>query len=41
MNVNVPRSQKAIKALISSRAMIDSGRLTDPAVALDQLLAGD
>ena len=41
MNVNVPRTQKAIKALISSRATIAAGSLADPGVALDQLLAGD
>ena len=39
MNVNVPRTQKAIKALIASRATIRPGRLADPGVALDQLLA--
>ncbi|KIS26901.1 pyridine nucleotide-disulfide oxidoreductase [Arthrobacter sp. SPG23] len=39
MNVNVPRSQKAIKALISSHAPIEGGRLADSAVALDQLPA--
>jgi NADPH-dependent 2,4-dienoyl-CoA reductase/sulfur reductase-like enzyme len=39
MNVNVPRTQKAIKALISSRATIKPGRLADPSAALDQLLA--
>jgi NADPH-dependent 2,4-dienoyl-CoA reductase/sulfur reductase-like enzyme len=41
MNVNVPRTQKAIKALISSRTAIRASRLADPAVALDQLLADD
>lgn len=41
MNVNVPRTQKAIKALISSRATIGPGRLADPGVPLDQLLADD
>jgi len=41
MNVNVPRTQKAIKALISSRATIRADRLADPAIALDQLLAED
>ena len=41
MNVNVPRTQKAIKALISSRAAVQPGRLADPGVALDQLLADD
>lgn len=39
MNVNVPRTQKAIKALISGRATIHASRLADPAVPLDQLLA--
>lgn len=39
MNVNVPRTQKAIKALVSSRAPVSAARLADPAVALDQLLA--
>ncbi|WLQ06674.1 NAD(P)/FAD-dependent oxidoreductase [Arthrobacter oryzae] len=41
MNVNVPRTQKAIKALVSSRAPVNAARLADPAVALDQLLAED
>ncbi|MDR6506413.1 FAD-dependent oxidoreductase [Arthrobacter oryzae] len=41
MNVNVPRTQKAIKALISSRTTIRASRLADPGVPLDQLLADD
>ncbi|MFH5878112.1 NAD(P)/FAD-dependent oxidoreductase [Arthrobacter sp. NA-172] len=38
MNVNQQRVQKPIKALISGRVQVDVGRLTDPAVPLDQLL---
>jgi 3-phenylpropionate/trans-cinnamate dioxygenase ferredoxin reductase subunit len=41
MNVNMPRTQKPIKALISSRASVRAGRLTDESVALDQLLLDD
>jgi 3-phenylpropionate/trans-cinnamate dioxygenase ferredoxin reductase component len=39
MGINRPRTQKAIKALISSRVTVQAGRLSDPEVALDQLLA--
>jgi NADPH-dependent 2,4-dienoyl-CoA reductase/sulfur reductase-like enzyme len=38
MNVNMPRTQKPIKALISSRSPVPAGRLADESVALDQLL---
>lgn len=37
MNVNTSRQQKAIKALISSRAIVDPARLGDPAVPLAEL----
>ncbi|MGT2461208.1 NAD(P)/FAD-dependent oxidoreductase [Sinomonas atrocyanea] len=37
MNVNVPRQQKAIKALIASRARLDQRRLADPSVPLAEL----
>jgi NADPH-dependent 2,4-dienoyl-CoA reductase/sulfur reductase-like enzyme len=37
MNVNVPKQQKAIKALISSRAPVDEARLGDPSVPLPEL----
>lgn len=37
MNVNVPRQQKAIKALIASRARLDPDRLADPSVPLVEL----
>ncbi|WP_255405242.1 NAD(P)/FAD-dependent oxidoreductase [Sinomonas sp. R1AF57] len=37
MNVNTPRQQKAIKALIASRAPVDEARLRDPAVPLPEL----
>jgi NADPH-dependent 2,4-dienoyl-CoA reductase/sulfur reductase-like enzyme len=39
MNVNVPRQQKAIKALIASRARLDPRRLPDPSVPLAELAA--
>jgi NADPH-dependent 2,4-dienoyl-CoA reductase/sulfur reductase-like enzyme len=39
MTVNRPRNQKAIKALITSRSVVDPDRLKNPEVALDQLLA--
>ncbi|MEA5453127.1 FAD-dependent oxidoreductase [Sinomonas sp. JGH33] len=38
MNVNAPRSQKALKALIASRAVVDPARLADPAVPLAELV---
>ncbi|QCO99185.1 NAD(P)/FAD-dependent oxidoreductase [Arthrobacter sp. 24S4-2] len=38
MNVNMPRTQKPIKALISSRSSVRASRLADESVALDQLL---
>lgn len=37
MNVNTSRQQKAIKALISSRASVDPARLRDPSVPLAEL----
>ncbi|NUP73558.1 MAG: FAD-dependent oxidoreductase [Sinomonas sp.] len=40
MNVNTPRSQKALKALIASRAVVDEARLADPAVPLADLVPG-
>ena len=39
MNVNAPRSQKALKALIKSRAIVDESRLADPSVPLAELTA--
>ncbi|KHL00665.1 NAD(P)/FAD-dependent oxidoreductase [Sinomonas humi] len=39
MNVNTPRSQKALKALIASRAVVDEDRLADPEVPLAELIA--
>jgi 3-phenylpropionate/trans-cinnamate dioxygenase ferredoxin reductase subunit len=39
MNVNRRRTQKAIKALISSRRAIEAGQLADPGIPLDHLLA--
>ncbi|WP_415855578.1 NAD(P)/FAD-dependent oxidoreductase [Sinomonas sp. G460-2] len=41
MNVNTPRSQKALKALIASRAVVDEARLADPAVPLAELMPGE
>ena len=41
MNVNMPRTQKPIKALISSRSSVPASRLSDESVALDQLLTDD
>ncbi|MDQ4503279.1 FAD-dependent oxidoreductase [Sinomonas sp. ASV322] len=38
MNVNAPRSQKALKAIIASRAVVDPARLADPAVPLAELV---
>jgi hypothetical protein len=38
MNVNMPRTQKPIKALISSRSPVRASRLADESVALDQQL---
>jgi NADPH-dependent 2,4-dienoyl-CoA reductase/sulfur reductase-like enzyme len=38
MNVNTPKSQKALKALIASRAVVDEARLSDPAVPLAELV---
>jgi NADPH-dependent 2,4-dienoyl-CoA reductase/sulfur reductase-like enzyme len=39
MNVNSSRQQKAIKALIASRAPLDPDRLADPSVPLAELVA--
>lgn len=38
MNVNTPRSQKALKALIASRTVVDEARLADPDVPLAELV---
>jgi NADPH-dependent 2,4-dienoyl-CoA reductase/sulfur reductase-like enzyme len=38
MNVNSPKSQKALKALIASRAVVDEARLSDPNVPLAELV---
>lgn len=37
MNVNVPRTQKAIKELIASRRQVEERRLTDPGVPLNEV----
>ncbi|WP_235778944.1 NAD(P)/FAD-dependent oxidoreductase [Sinomonas notoginsengisoli] len=37
MNVNLSRQQKAIKALIASRAQVDPARLADPSLPLAEL----
>ncbi|MCH6469628.1 hypothetical protein [Sinomonas terrae] len=39
MNVTTQRSQKALKALIASRAAVDEARLADPTVPLAELAA--
>ena len=41
MNVNAPKSQKALKALIASRAVVDEARLSDPSVPLAELVPGE